>query len=79
MGSFRGDRPYGVALLQLRKASLSLSGEPPRLNYHRMSAAGRRPSDVLLIFIWFLILTGAVLIVWTLALVAVLLHAVFIA
>jgi len=74
MGSFRGDRPFGVALLQLRKASLSLSGGHPGLDYRGMKPK-KKPSDVLLIFIWFLILTGAVLMVWAFASFVVLLHA----
>jgi len=78
MGTFLGDRPFGVALLQLRKASLSLSGGHPGLDYRGMKPK-KKPSDILITFIWFLILTGAVLIVWTLALGAVLFHAVFIA
>ncbi len=79
MGKFRRNRPYGLALLRLHEASLSLSRGQSGLDSHRMNTVEERPSDILIIFIWFLILTGAVLIVWTTALGVVLLHAVFFA
>ncbi len=78
MGSFRGDRPFGVALLQLRKASLSLSGGHPGLDYRGMKPK-KKPAVFLELMAWFLILFGMVLIVWAFALVAGLLHSVFIA
>lgn len=76
MGKFRGNRPYGVALLRLREASLSLSNRHPDSGYIGMKLEKKTPFALELL-IWGLISIGVIWIIGVLAAFLILLAAVF--